>query len=249
MELASGKDCVKFMKCPKCGSENIQFATRTSGSPFSASDSCCGFLLLGPLGILCGLCGSDVSTEEFWVCRDCGKKFTEADVKAKEKEEREAAKNYQKQREILSAAGDKTHEEIEADVAKTQAEHSAAVDAYQGLLNKYANGNDPQLKKCARIVKRDIWNAVAWLGLGIGIVTAFMGDSEIGLLFAIVCGIYLLIHSRSSKKAKKILAATDPSFSAKFQATQDAEERMQAAKYLHKTSQSIKDYESKHEKK
>ena len=91
------------MKCAKCGSENIQFATRTSGSPFSASDSCCGFLLLGPLGILCGLCGSDVSTEEFWVCRDCGKKFTEADVKAKDKEEREAAKNYQKQKEILSS--------------------------------------------------------------------------------------------------------------------------------------------------
>ena len=237
------------MKCPKCGSENIQFATRTSGSPFSTSDSCCGFLLLGPLGILCGLCGSDVSTEEFWVCRDCGKKFTEAGVKAKEKEEREAAKNYQKQREILSAAGDKTHEEIEADVAKTQAEHSAAVDDYQGLLNKYANGDDPLLKKCAKTVKHDLWGSIAMLGLIFGGVVAFAGDSEISLLVAVVCGIYLLVHSRRSKKAKKILAEADPSFSAKFQATQDAAERMQAARYLHKTSQSVKDYESKHEKK
>lgn len=237
------------MKCPKCGSENIQFATRTSGSPFSAFDSCCGFLLLGPLGLLCGLCGSDVSTDEFWVCRDCGKKFTEKDVKVKEKEEREAAKYYQEQKETLRTAGDKTHEEIEADVAKTQAEHSTAVDDYQGLLNKYANGDDPLLKKCAKTVKHDLWGVIALLGLLLGGVVAFTGDSEISLLFAIVCGVYLLIHSRKSKKAKKILAEADPSFSAKFQATQDAAARMRRAKALHKTSQSVKDYEAKHEKK
>lgn len=237
------------MKCPKCGSENIQFATRTSGSSFSAADSCCGFLLLGPLGILCGLCGSDVSTEEFWVCRDCGKKFTEADVKAKEKEEREAAKNYQKQKEILSASGDKSHEEIEADVVKTQAEHSAAVDDYQGLLNKYANGDDPLLKKCAKTVKHDLWSIIAMLGLIFGGVVAFAGDSEISLLFAVVCGIYFLIHSIKSKKAKKILAEADPSFSAKFQATQDAAARIRSAKALREVSKSVEDYESKHEKK
>lgn len=237
------------MKCPKCGSENIQFATRTSGSPFSAFDSCCGFLLLGPLGLLCGLCGSDVSTDEFWVCRDCGKKFTEKDVKVKEKEEREAAKHYQEQKETLRTAGDKTHEEIKVDVAKTQAEHSAAVDDYQGLLNRYANGDDPLLKKCAKTVKHDLWGVIALLGLLLGGVVAFTGDSEISLLFAIVCGVYFLIHSQKSKKAKKILAEADPSFSAKFQATQDAAARMRGAKALHKTSQSVKDYEAKHEKK
>lgn len=237
------------MKCPKCGSENIQFATRTSGSLFSASDSCCGFLLLGPLGLLCGLCGADVSTDEFWVCRDCGKKFTETDAKAKEREEQEAAKRYQRQKEILRAAGNKTHDEIEADVEKTQAEHSATVDDYQELLNKYANGDDPQLKKCARIVKRDIWSVVAWLGLAIGVVVAFAGDSEISLLFAIACGVYILIHSRKSKKAKKILAEAEPSFSAKFKVTQDAAERMRSAKALHEISKSVEDYESKHEKK
>lgn len=237
------------MKCPKCGSEDVQFATRTSGSSFSASDSCCGFLLLGPLGLLCGLCGSDVSTDEFWVCRNCGKKFTESEVKAKEKEEREATKNYQKQKEILSAAGNKTYEEIEADVAKTEAEHSAAVDSYQELLSRYANGDDPRLKKCAKIVKHDIWRAMAWLGLFIGIVVALLANSGIWFLPAIVCGIYILIHSQRSKKAKKILSEADPGFSAKFKATQDAAERMRSAKNLHQVSQSVKDYESNHEKK
>lgn len=237
------------MKCPRCGSEDIQFATRTSGSLFSASDSCCGFLLLGPLGLLCGLCGSDVSTDEFWVCRNCGKKFTESDVKVKEKEERESAKNYQRQKEILSTAGNKTHEEIEADVAKTEAEHSAAVDDYKGLLNKFATGDDPKLRKSAKIVKRDVWSAAAWLGLSIGLILAFAGDSEIGLLAAIVCAIYLLIHSLRSKKAKKVLAEADPEFPKKFKATQDTAERNQAAKNLQKVSQSVKDYESKYDTK
>lgn len=243
------KSHITRMKCPKCGSENIQFATRTSGSLFSASDSCCGFLLLGPLGLLCGLCGSDVSTDEFWICRNCGKKFTESDVKAKEKEERESAQNYQRQKEILYTAGNKTHEEIEAEVAKTQAEHSAAVNEYQGLLNKYATGDDPRLRKYAKIIKRDIWSAVAWLGLLIGVISAFGGDSEIGLLAAIICGIYLLIHSRRSKKAREVLAEADPEFSKKFKATQDTEERNQAAKNLQKVSQSVKNYESKHDTK
>lgn len=248
-KAVSEKNRGKSIKCPKCGSNNIQFATRTHGSLFSTSDSCCGFLLLGPLGLLCGLCGSDVSTDEFWVCRDCGKKFTEADVKAKEKEERDAFNVYQKQKEILSAVGNKSHDEIEADVAKTQAEHSAAVESYQELLNKYANGDDPQLKKCAKIVKHDVWSAVAWLGLAVGGAVAFAGDSVISLFFAIICGIYLLIHSIRAKKAKKILAEADPGFSAKYQATQETAERMKAARNLHKASQSVEDYESKHEKK
>ena len=67
------------MKCPKCGSENCQFHTKTkvNASLFSWKDACCGSVCLGPLGILCGLCGTniDTTTKEFWVCNDCGKKF------------------------------------------------------------------------------------------------------------------------------------------------------------------------------
>lgn len=67
------------MKCPKCGSENCQFHTKTElkGSLFSLKDACCGSICLGPLGILCGLCGTsiDTTTKEFWVCNDCGNQF------------------------------------------------------------------------------------------------------------------------------------------------------------------------------
>lgn len=69
------------MKCPNCGSERIQYSTHTKGGGFSFFDSCCGFLIFGPLGLLCGSCGSGVTTDEFWICQDCGKKFDTKEAK------------------------------------------------------------------------------------------------------------------------------------------------------------------------
>ena len=67
------------MRCPKCGSKKCQFITTTNthSSGFGCFDACCGFLILGPVGILCGLCGSGTSTttKEYWICNECGRKF------------------------------------------------------------------------------------------------------------------------------------------------------------------------------
>lgn len=67
------------MKCPKCGNENCQIITetKTTGKDFSASKGCCGWVIFGPIGILCGMCGEgkQVSNRAFWVCNQCGKKF------------------------------------------------------------------------------------------------------------------------------------------------------------------------------
>lgn len=64
------------MKCPNCGSEHVQFATHTKTKSFSFLDSCCGAIMLGPLGILCGLCGASSHTKEFWICHNCGYRFS-----------------------------------------------------------------------------------------------------------------------------------------------------------------------------
>ena len=65
--------------CPKCGSENVQLATehKLHGKGFSGSKGCCGYIILGPLGILCGACGSGQKLDEkrFWVCNSCGNEF------------------------------------------------------------------------------------------------------------------------------------------------------------------------------
>jgi hypothetical protein len=67
------------MRCPKCGSENCQIITdmHTEGKDFSASKGCCGWLLAGPIGVLCGFCtdGKRTYTDSYWVCNSCGKKW------------------------------------------------------------------------------------------------------------------------------------------------------------------------------
>ena len=53
------------MKCPNCGSENCQYVatTETHGKSFSVSNACCGSILLGPIGVLCGACGTGVQSK------------------------------------------------------------------------------------------------------------------------------------------------------------------------------------------
>lgn len=63
------------MKCPFCGSEHVQYVSHTTRTNFGGLQACCGFLLMGPLGLLCGLCGQSESTSEYWVCHDCGNTF------------------------------------------------------------------------------------------------------------------------------------------------------------------------------
>ncbi|MFP4177334.1 MAG: zinc ribbon domain-containing protein [Acholeplasmataceae bacterium] len=62
------------IRCPACGSADVQFVTIESGSDFSNEHACCGFLLFGPLGILCGLAG-DRKQKTVRKCLNCGTEF------------------------------------------------------------------------------------------------------------------------------------------------------------------------------
>lgn len=84
------------LRCPKCGSEDIHFATSHESKSFSGGNACCGFLLAGPIGILCGLCGAGSSTKSFWVCRHCGAEFQADDVKRAETAKQEAVTQARK---------------------------------------------------------------------------------------------------------------------------------------------------------
>lgn len=69
--------------CPACGAgvEKCHPISKTEGKMkhgFSFWDGCCGMILLGPAGILCGLCGNsstNVHTATWWICTQCGKEF------------------------------------------------------------------------------------------------------------------------------------------------------------------------------
>lgn len=67
------------MNCPRCGNSNVQMINETStkGKDFSASKGCCGLVLMGPVGLLCGLCGKgkQIINTNYWVCNQCGTKW------------------------------------------------------------------------------------------------------------------------------------------------------------------------------
>jgi tellurium resistance protein TerD len=58
----------KILCCPKCGSKDIHIDKRG----FDAGGACCGAVLLGPLGLLCGQSGANKLEK---TCLSCGKKF------------------------------------------------------------------------------------------------------------------------------------------------------------------------------
>ena len=95
------------IRCPHCGSTRLQFTTTVKTQGVSVGDACCGYVCLGPLGLLCGLCGAgSTETKEGWVCLDCGKKFTTKDaqnaVRDKLQQEEALAKKQQEKEAQLA---------------------------------------------------------------------------------------------------------------------------------------------------
>lgn len=62
------------LKCPNCGSTNIHFITSQGGQEFKKSDACCGYLLCGPLGMLCGVKDKE-PTKTVRKCMNCNHEF------------------------------------------------------------------------------------------------------------------------------------------------------------------------------
>lgn len=61
--------------CPKCGSTQIQAISETETKGYDPGSGCCGAILLGPFGLLCGLCGMKSKTTNRRMCLKCGHKF------------------------------------------------------------------------------------------------------------------------------------------------------------------------------
>jgi tellurium resistance protein TerD len=52
-------------KCPKCGSRHITLDKKG----YEVGNGCCGAILLGPIGLLCGAVGAN---DKKMVCMSCG---------------------------------------------------------------------------------------------------------------------------------------------------------------------------------
>ena len=79
---------VFFGACPQCGAPLndctpvSKTSVKSSGGGYGLFSGCCGMVLLGPLGLLCGLKKQNITSSNltWWVCRRCGKEFVEKET-------------------------------------------------------------------------------------------------------------------------------------------------------------------------
>ena len=71
------------IKCPQCGAVGCvpQYKQNVSGGGYGCCSGGLGALILGPLGLLCGLCGRSTKTTNnlVWICPKCGHEFRAVD--------------------------------------------------------------------------------------------------------------------------------------------------------------------------
>lgn len=191
------------IKCSNCSSENIQFGTSTSGGGFSFSNSCCGYLALGPLGLLCGACGSGTKTEEFWVCQSCGHKFSNYDAqKAREREiadKEKAFNNYLENKkvrdEMIKKYGNSTT--INRQLSALLKDKDEASERYNEALDAFIEqSTDAKIKKLDKKRKKTLELHIELLLIAIvlAIITLIFGLLPITIPIAIF-GVILFIYA------------------------------------------------------
>ena len=62
------------IKCPNCGSTQVEFVTYQASSNFDAGDACCGWMLCGPIGLLFGQ-KEKTPAKTVRKCKKCGHEF------------------------------------------------------------------------------------------------------------------------------------------------------------------------------
>ena len=68
------KDEEDVIRCPKCGSAQVEFVTKTEGEAYNASGACFGWLFCGIPGLILGGKG-DQTQKTVRKCKKCGHEF------------------------------------------------------------------------------------------------------------------------------------------------------------------------------
>ncbi len=202
------------IKCPKCGSEDIQYATNTSSGGISMFQSCCGFLLMGPLGLLCGACGSGTSTEEFWVCKSCGNKFSnregkralENEIAAEKQAEINKQKAYEAYCENKKIKGNVIKEYgnivlLEKTVNAAAKDEQVANKKYFDSKNKFIESStDSKVKKLNKKSENYERNSTIfmWIGIILAVISFVLGLFPLGIAIVVIGFILLVIREMNN---------------------------------------------------
>ena len=159
------------IKCPHCGSTRIQFTTTVKTQGVSVGDACCGYICLGPLGLLCGLCGAGSETKESWVCCDCGTRFTTKEA------QKAVQQKLQHEQNLV-----KKQQEREAQLATWRALMESCpypTNQLDTLYDQAVKEDEEKSKifsdQCAEERKRiGVWQAAIY-GIGVGLLILLIG--------------------------------------------------------------------------
>lgn len=237
------------VKCPKCGSEHVQFATNTSGSGVSFLDSCCGFILLGPLGLLCGTIGSGAHTEEFWICHDCGHRFSTRQGKQRIQNEQQRKETYIKYKseigKLRTTEGD--YKSIQAHHQEALVQYNTTKQRYEQVLSELVSSDDRKIKKKAKSLRRNwITNILAGI-LVLGILS-LLYIAPLGIFLIIVSIISALLYETHRENNRKKLAQYSASFKTAAENVTTAKKQEEYYKALVDKISFIEKYEtSQHE--
>lgn len=239
------------LKCPHCGSTHLQFTTQVKTQGVSVSDACCGYVCLGPVGLLCGLCGAGSSeTKDYWVCRDCGTKFTAEEarkaVAAKLREEQNLAKKQQ-EKEAQLAAWHSMIDNCPYPVDQLDKLYAEAVKDAEAKGKQFQNCRDKERKGIGA------WQA-AYYGMLVGFfilliaVVVFLFSLAIGanLLIGILLGIvgFVVTLLFSLKDDKLFEQYASPSLRAMKEEKEKATQYKEELKKYQEAAQAIRSEES-----
>lgn len=244
------------MKCPNCGSEDIQYSSKSSGGGYSAGNGCCGYMFLGPLGLLCGACGSGTKTEEFWICKQCGHKFSNFTGQVNQELDAKLAAADKKIDEMISKNTERTINKYKREINSNQfssyrAKHQAAeykLKTEEHLLeNRFKKllSDLPERNRLAKKYKKALNNEypvskVINLILILLIIASFIvGLVPVGLVLLFIFALQLIriltAEKRTKSKLKKQFLKTDVEYKSHYKLMKEAAaEEKEMRKYVYK---------------
>ena len=246
------------MKCPNCGSENIQYVSDTSGGGLSCLRSCCGLVALGPLGRLCGIKGSH--TDEFWICKDCGNRFSNgAAIRNQEREELAAERQANAEKKAIGESEQYKNYKKSVSAAEKSAGSEAAIHEQYSKARSYRIEEEKEYNQCLHDLRRSAdrktrryakkaLNKIRarWILILAAIPVTLFVDVIIGPALAVIGIIYGGIASTQKENAERALIDKYPEFKEQRDTYQEALKEEHRLWEILQQLDYIKDYEKKH---
>lgn len=240
---------IPTMICPKCGSENVQYSTKTSGGGYSAGNGCCGYMFLGPLGLLCGACGSQTETDEFWVCNKCGHKFSDNEAKKTMQSKEQIAVAYEKYKKELTEPLSYYKNQLDSVNTKAKAAQRKYEQDFNSLVNKYASENK-KVKKYLKKSQKELSRLGCWtliLLFLIGAIACAVGLIPVGATILIGLAVFGIVRairkSYANYSLEWLLGELEPSFKETIQQKEKAEKDVEYWQNYVKKAEFVKNYD------